>query len=400
MSDLQISYLGTARQPKKRKRFLELIEPDWPALEHLPDAWRQLLVKCLRLGGQSRWQTWQKLAGLTQKSLLDQLYEWLLRHGHIVAYEYFENGLWWPYKIEWQHETAMRKALGLPIASEQQSALAQLLTDISACWPADEMLARTVPELLAQPVKVAHARALLLKSLIVWKEEQRTGSHRDFSLYARGDTKAITSSEWEWLAAQVTLADYGIQSHHPLLYLSANMQLEYAAGILDISAGMPFVALPAATFADVAAVTPRSSLSAWVCVENLTSFERLAAQRTADIAVLWLPGFAPAWWQAVVTRLITLCPAPLRIACDPDPAGICIAQQAMQLWQAHHLDVQPWRMGVAELQACKHRKPLNAYDQVQLQSLLQVLPDLHPALAELAQYMQQTQEKAEQESYL
>lgn len=400
MAGLQCDYLGSGRQPKKRKRYITLPQPDLVALQHLPDAWQQLLRQCLKLGANSRWPSWQKIAGLAYKNDLDALYDWLLRYGCIVAYESFEKGEWWPHKIEWQHELTLRKAMGLRIIEEQQSVLQQLLQVLEQQTTEDERFQLLLASLASLPVTTALKRARLLQSLLSWQQEQRSGSYRDFALFARGETKALSASEWEWLDSNLDLMDFGIQPHMPLLYISGSMKLQFAGGMLDIATSSPFIALPASTLVALEGVHCAPSLRAWIVVENLTSFERLAAKREAETAVVWLPGFAPSWWQQVMLHLIRLCPAPLQVACDPDPAGVCIAKHAMQLWQEYNLDAQPWRMGVSELQTCKHRKSLNVYDQRLLKTLRENLPDLHHELATLVQYMHDTQQKAEQESYL
>lgn len=400
MVAVQTEYLGSGRQPKKRKRYLTLPQPDLIALQQLPQARQQLLCQCLKLGTSSRWPTWQKLAGLAYKNDLDALYDWLLRYGCIVAYESFEKGEWWPYKVDWQHADILRKALGLPIAEEQQSSLQQLLESLEQHAFDDERLQSLLASVASLPVSIALKRAHLLQSLLHWQAEQRSGSYRDFALFARGGTKALSAGEWTWLDGNLDLTDYGIQPHTPLLYLSANMQFQLAGGVLDIAASQPFIALPVTSLATLTAILNTPSIRTWIAVENLTSFERLAAQREQDVAVVWLPGFPPSWWRQCMSRLLRLCPAPLQVACDPDPSGVHIARKAMQLWHAHQLAAQPWRMGVAELQYCQHRKPLDTHDQRRLQGLLDMCADLHPLLVELVQYMHATQQKGEQESYL
>lgn len=399
MAGLKSEFLDSGRQPKKRKRYLILPEPDLIALQQLPAIWQQLMREGLKLGGNSRWSSWQKLAGLAHKNDLDALYDWLLRYGCIVAYESFKNGEWWPYKIEWQHTNRLRKALGLTVAEEQQSALQQLLHGLAQQTNDDERWLLLIDSLATLHVATALKRAQLLQSLSQWQQAQRSGSYRDFALFARGDTKALSSSEWAWIASQLDLSNYGIQPHTPLLYIAAHMQLQLASGVLDIAASRPFIALPISSLDTLTAIQS-AQLRAWIVVENLTSFERVAAKREADTAVVWLPGFAPGWWQQLMSLMVRLCPAPLQIACDPDPAGVSIALNVMQLWQRQGLEAQPWCMGVAELQQCLHRKSLDAYDQRRLLSFLERLPELHPTLAALVQYMQDTQQKAEQESYL
>jgi hypothetical protein len=97
--------------------------------------------------------------------------------------------------------------------------------------------------------------------------------------------------------------------------------------------------------------------------------------------------------------LLGLAPAPAHISCDPDPSGIAIALKAAEVWQAHGLDWQPWKMSASDLAALSARKPLTDADRQQLAALLPgaVLP---PVLAELGEWMMRHNEKGEQEGYL
>lgn len=394
---LVVEYLDNLRLHTKRRRYADSA----PApIDTLPATWRALLAQWLRLGGNNRWETLIKKAGIAQKSTAETLLDWLLNHGWAVVDEVRQHGEWWPYRLALREQEKLRQQLGLPdavlMATQWQYARQQLQTVVEQ----QPHLQSVIQALEAMPVSRALSRAVLVNALLQWQAEARSGTYRDFALYARGDTKAISSTEWAWLNQQFDLEDVAISPHQPLLYLSADLSLHTKTGRLDLAQAQPFIALPPAVFSTVFAISNNATLRAWVCVENLTSFERVIKERTADTAVLWIPGFAPDWWLSTVSQLLRLCPAPLEVACDPDPAGVRIAQQAIQHWQAHQLEASPWRMGVAELQACKQHKPLGTHDKLQLQSLLETLPELHPALAELVQYMHQTQQKAEQESYL
>lgn len=394
---LVVEYLDNLRLHKKRRRYADSAPSSIAAL---PAAWRELLVQWLRLGGNSRWETLLKKAGLAQKVMAEQLLDWLLHHGWATVDEVRRHGDWWPAHVEFRAQTELRQMLGLPDASAMAQHWQKQRRHLQVIAETQPQVLAAIDALDAMPLSRVIARATLLQSLLDWQAQARSGSYRDFALYARGDTKAVSSSEWAWLSQLFDLADYGISAHMPLFYLSASFALNSASGRLDLSQAHPFAALPATVFTSVNHISVETGLRAWICVENLTSFERLAAQRAADTAVIWIPGFPSGWWLDIVSRLMRLCPAPLEVACDPDPAGVRIALQAIQHWQAHGLEARPWCMGVAELQSCQHRKPLSAHDQTQLQSLLNEVADLPEGLAELVQYMMRYQEKAEQESYL
>ena len=116
------------------------------------------------------------------------------------------------------------------------------------------------------------------------------------------------------------------------------------------------------------------------------------------MAVVWLPGFPPGWWQESMRRLLVGAPAPAEIACDPDPAGIAIALQAARLWEALNLPWLPFAMHRDDLLAARQRKPLTEHDHQQLAQLLS--GTLPPVLRQLAATLLELGEKAEQEAYL
>ncbi|MGH8542300.1 MAG: DUF2399 domain-containing protein, partial [Gammaproteobacteria bacterium] len=99
-----------------------------------------------------------------------------------------------------------------------------------------------------------------------------------------------------------------------------------------------------------------------------------------------------------VEHLITLLPAPARIACDPDPAGIEIALQAGRLWEEARLAWEPWCMDVRTLAALPSTRPLESSDRERLQRLRQ--RPLPADLGELAEWMLAHDRKGEQEGVL
>ena len=155
----------------------------------------------------------------------------------------------------------------------------------------------------------------LLNSLSLWRDEKRASTRRDFALLARGDSKGITTAEWNWLAAAVDLEKSGIFEHTPHLLIAGPIRLHTATGIIDLNASADWSALTPETIATAQRCDGQPH--AWRLIENLTSFERSARQRTPDMAVVWLPGFPPSWWQECMRRLLIAAPAPAEIACDP-----------------------------------------------------------------------------------
>lgn len=219
----------------------------------------------------------------------------------------------------------------------------------------------------------------LLHGLDEWLAGGHHGTRRQFALFARGDTKKVTDTEWDWLDDMLGLETLGIETHTPGLWLRAPLRLHTADGVLDLRAVPDAIALTPATL--MAAVEAEGTLECWRVVENRTSFEQAARAHGAHDGVIWLPGFAPSWWVQMVRCLLRLAPAPLRIACDPDPAGIRIALTVATLWREHALDCQPWRMDASDLLALPRRRPLNDYDRAELVRLSAL--DLSPPWARL-----------------
>lgn len=358
-------------------------------LDTLPDDWRRLLKRWVKRGGDSRWETLKGDAGVGRQNLAQMLLDWLLDNGWVQLTEKFERAEWWPLRVQFLKPMQLRAALGIVDADV---AAAQWQT-LRATLPADTPL---LDALDALPPKTALTRTDLATKLACWQLEQRSGTQRDFALFARGSTKAISAAEWAWLAIATDLAEWGIDRHTPLLLLAAPVTLHLPQGALNLAACADFCALTPASLA--ASTSADGAPARWHLVENRTSFERVARTRAADAGVIWLPGFPPSWWREAVAHLLTLAPAPAEIACDPDPAGVAIALQAGALWEAARLDWQPWYMDIATLQRLPAQNPLNAWDQMRIAQLTQcVLPNV---LSELLVYMNEHNVKGEQEGIL
>jgi hypothetical protein len=256
---------------------------------------------------------------------------------------------------------------------------------------------RCLPHADWWPVRVELRELPLLRAALGrWREEQRSGTRRDFALFVRGTTKAVSDAEWRWLEDNLDLADFRIERHTPLLPVCAPITLVLPTGRLDLAAAPDCAATTPQTLASARAA--EHSIARWRLVENRTSFERVAWSRAPDTGVLWLPGFPPTWWREAVARLLALAPAPAEIACDPDAAGIEIACQAGAAWEERGLEWMPWRMTVGDLEASPARSPLTARDRERLLAVTR--GHLPPPLAALAQWMLDHGEKGEQESFL
>lgn len=386
-----IEYLDQRPLPRRRRRSGS---GSPQPLTNLPSEWRELLECWVKRGGNSRWETLLKDGGIARQQMAQSLLDWLLRHGWAAVEEGRRLGAWWPVRLELREISRLRQALGLPDAADLASRREALVALLEA--QADSALGPVLAILETMPAQRALERAALVLALLDWREQGRSGTRRDFALFAREDTKDITEAEWRWLDEQLDLAAFGVERHTPLLLVSASLALEMPSARLELAAFPDFAALTPSTVAAVQ--TAQGRIVAWVLVENRTSFERLARAREQDVGVVWLPGYPPSWWQQAMARLLAVAPAPARIACDPDPAGIAIAMAAAGLWRQAGVPFEPWKMSPDDLKALPKRKPLTERDREHLRQLLdEPLPLM---LEELAGAMLQCGEKGEQEGYL
>jgi len=359
----------------------------------LPGAQIDLLLRWLKPNqARRKWSTLLADAGSKDLETAMKLADWLLRHGWSVQYEKRSGSRWNITWLEFPRLDTLREMFQLPDPKQ----LANDWASASAYRFAAPDIATAHTALASLPLARRLQRFSLLKSLAIWRDGNRHGTRRDFALLARGDSKGITTAEWNWLAAAVDLENSGIFEHTPYLLVAGPIRLHTSSGIIDLNASADWAALTPETIA----VSLRSDglPRVWRLIENLTSFERSARQRAPDMAVVWLPGFPPGWWQESMRRLLVGAPAPAEIACDPDPAGIAIALQVATIWEESHLPWQPFAMNSEDLIAARHRKLLTEHDRQHLSRLL--ADNLPPKLLQLAVTMLDLGEKAEQEAYL
>lgn len=367
--------------------------PGQPApLDTLPQAWRALLLRWVKGGERRKWETLLKEAGQKHVETAHDLLDWLLRNAWASVEETRAATLWKPLWVEFRMYAALCRALGL----SDSDTVAKNWRETQNRQFNDAALAAAARALNELPPARALARHGLLTALESWREDQRYGTRRDFAQTARGDTKAISATEWSWLESLLDLPAWGVERHAPVLRLRAPLILNTPDGAINLTAAPDFIALSTDTIA--AAVSVQGEIGYWRLAENRTSFERAARQYGAHDAVVWLPGFAPSWWKTSLATLLRFAPAPALIACDPDPAGIEIALDAGTVWQAAGIGWQPWKMSPADLKALPRRKPLTERDRQRLNALA-AMP-LPAPLDDLAEWMRKYGEKGEQEGLL
>ncbi len=367
-------------------------------LPPLSPAQRAVLLRWLRSDAQERrWQSLLDAAGAEHLDAADSLLQALLSAGALALKEEFRHAQWQPWRVVWRDLAALQRAAGLVAAPEREAAQQDLLEEL-------RQLAQTHPELSAAvqnclgaslPKTTLQARAQLLQALARWHNEQRNGLRQDFALAARGHTKAITDAEWGWLDAQLPLEALGIARFEPLLWLGGALSLRRQDWRLDLRS-MVFCGLPSKQLAAPLCVDQGPG-SYWL-IENRASFERQARRLEAGVCLVWLPGRPGSDWLAALAWLIAQAPAPGRISCDPDPAGIQIALAAGQLWEQAGL---PWRSAHMAPGSWKdgRTQALNDYDRRVLAEL-QAQPGLPAELQQLRDYLLAAGHKAEQEGWL
>lgn len=362
----------------KRQRRADAVDAD--ACATWPEDWRALAREWLADSASRQWRTLLGIAGPTRAAMAPELLDALLVAGWVTLDEKREDGRWVCVRAEFRELERLRERLGLPnrdrLATQHQALLDRRFDD-AALDAATQDLASLAPAL-------AIRRHSLLVRLADWIAERRSGTRRDFALFATGDTKGITDADWNWFGETLALADFGIEAHTPLLLMRAP---------LAIAAVPDFIGLTPATITAGSGLQGR--VPRWRLVENRTSFERAAKRYGAEDGVIWLPGYPPGWWMKVVAQLLAQHPAPASIACDPDPAGIEIALTAASLWESAGLSWEPWQMQADVLDRLPTTKPLTEVDRALLARLRgRPLPD---TLRDLAQAIGERQVKGEQE---
>lgn len=383
------------------KRTRQVLAP-LNVLPTLSRAQLAVLLKWLKPDAQERtWQSLLQAAGSSQLEVADALVQVLLLCGAVALKEEFRHGQWRPWRVVWTDLEALQALAGVPTRTQREADKENLSTDLQSLAQVHPWLSAAVHSVLTDSIPAASktARAELLQALVVWQQAQRQGMRQDLALAARGHTKAISSTEWDWLEATVPLETLGIGRFEPLFWLAGSLALCPAAELSGppISwANFGFVGLPCRSF-DASIRVAHAPKVYWL-IENRASFERQATRLSQGTCLVWLPGRPSGAWLQAMRCLLKQAPAPAAISCDPDPAGIQIALTAGALWeeagvpwQTSQMAPDIWRTGAT--------LPLNDYDRRVLTEL-QTHSALPPDLATLRDYLLSSGTKAEQEGWL
>lgn len=343
----------------------------------------------------------------------EMLCERLLESGWIIRHDKLMGGAWQWEAITWRDLPALQGLLGVS-SPRQRGEARQAQMDAAKAWlesrsdgAATETLDPDLLDELAHALKqlaeekalrldLLNARLELLRSVAEWHDREQQGTRRDFALFARDGTKALTEAEWRWLETAFDLERLRINRFEPVMWLAGDLDLTWPdARKVQLSslrfAGLPMMDLMQA----IAASSPRH----WWLIENRASFERQALQRKhPDAVLIWMPGRPSSAWLETVSHLLALAPAPGRISADADPSGIAIASAVGKIWDRHGMAWEPYQMGMAQLKNSPQHWPLNEHDRRLLDALDETsLPE--PLMA-LCREMQRSGRKAEQEAWL
>jgi len=384
---VDIGVKRTLKGRRKRRAFVE----DAEAVCVWPQAWRQLLVKWIKnsIGERKKYATIMR-ADKTPISMKMDLFDALLKGGMIEVDEVREAGRWECLWIEFINISKLKDMLGL----DNADAITEACKEISNIEIENSQIQSVFREQMLRYNKTSLKRGRLLLKLDEWIAENRIGTERDFSLFARGDTKSITSSEWKWLRTLFDMEAFNISKHTPMLLMNGPVTLYLRNGRVDVHAVHAFIGLPPETITK-ALRSVTGEPGAIRLVENQTSFERVARKYGHDDIVIWLPGFPPSWWQDCFKEIIKHVQCHVLIAADPDPAGIEIAMTAGRLATEQGLRWQPWCMDAKHLNSLHKHKKLTSYDRKKICSLLE--KELPETLLQLATEMQSEDIKGEQE---
>ncbi|WP_232324128.1 hypothetical protein [Variovorax sp. WDL1] len=368
----------------------------------LTAAERELLVKWVGTGtGDSRRvAALRKLAGAARLDAAERLLERLLLAGWIAVDERRENGFWVPYTLRWLDLPALQTALGLPTRADRDAARETLDARLAALVESsDGDVQAAARELLVQQPPMHHAvrhqRTELVEALNAWVQEKRRGMRQDFAIFARPHSKAVTESEWKWLADRLPLEELGVERFAPVFWVSGDCCLQFPEGNMQLSA-VPFLGIPASAAQQLQAVVDRPS-SYWF-IENRASFERQASRRTPGTCVIFIAGRPTHAWSAAVDRVLRCAPAVVYVSADADPAGLEIALTVGALAQAAGC---AWEVRAMDLASLELGKPLdlNTYDLAAI-ARLRARSDVPAALLQTLERIEERGAKYEQEAWL
>src|SRR5581483_2512692 len=325
----------------------------------IDDEHRSLLKELLgRFRAAWRWKLVLAIAGHQRVEIANELLSVLLEAGYIKLVERRDVRGWQPVRIIPIKMRELRVVAGMQDREEMLAAIAEALK-----YETRTVLTNKLQlHLDSNRLDVKLRRARLLPLLEDWLKEGKSGTRRDFALFATGHTTGAEDADWRWLEAHQVLEAAGIVEHVPLVLAGGTFVIvDPQRRTLDTSIARGPIGLPASAIMHAVRSKPPS---AWIIFENRTVFDKACAL-LPNIGLLCVPGYAPTWWLDAVAALLDRLAAPAVIACDPDPAGIEIAARVIALWEKRTLAWRVVGMGAAALEAlpAHTRAPLSVWDR-------------------------------------
>ncbi len=387
--NLDVGAKRTMRGKRRRRSVLEV-----PASIAVLSEDQKGLIRSWIKGAAARkkWNNLLKTSGFSCLLLAEELLQMLLESGWVEVEEHRAARGWEPMWVEFLAYEDLREHLGLSNRDKEKSQAENLQADFEI-----DALKIAAANLDSLPAATKIKRHELFCGLESWLQEGRQGTRRDFSLFARGKTKDISSAEWLWLESQVDLASFGIAAHTPTVRIKIPGGLVFPEGQIDFRLLPGAVALTEKQIRR--GVESVGEISCWKVVENLTSFEHVVASSGETEGVIWVPGFAPSWWIKSIKHLLSLTNIPGKIACDPDPAGLLIASLVGEIWKGLNVNWNPWFMDPSDFEGKGPMIPMTEHDIGLLHTFNQRKGN-HPSLVELAQWLGHKKMKLEQESFV
>lgn len=384
--------VGAKRTVRGKRRLRSVLESP-VSIVVLAEEQKELIRSWIKgVSSRRKWNSLLATSGFSNLLLAEELLKILLEAGWIEVEEQRTSRGWVTVWVEFLRYEYLREHLGLSNRDKEKAQAESLQSDFST-----DTLRIAAAQLDTLPAATKIKRHELLCGLESWLQEGLQGTRRDFSLFARGHTKEITSSEWDWLESQVDLESMGIAVHIPMVRIKIPGCLTFPNGQVD------FRLLPGAVALTMEQIIRATGfvgeVSCWKVVENLTSFERVVASSRETEGIIWVPGFAPTWWIQSVSHLVSVAKAPGKVACDPDPAGLLIASKVGEIWEEKGVVWNPWFMDQKDIELKGNLIPMTEVD-LRLLNTFNNRKFKHPCLVTLAKWLEVHKVKSEQESFV
>lgn len=336
-----------------------------------------------------RWRTLAAQAGVQGQGSLLRLVRKLLQLNWVEVVEQRDRRGWNPVELQVVKLDRIRVAAGLENLGQRDITLSELRA-YGARSPVTAQLQHALDRASAT---MQLRRRAWLPAIDAWLAASRNGTLRDFAYALTGKTKGLTHADIAWLRVHEVTEACSLVPHAFQLLVSGHFALagDWQPGIEWVLGPFPG---PTSIGEDALSGAVRLAPRVWVVVENRTVFDR-AARISSRCGVIWVPGYAPVAWLAMVGKLLDRMPARAMVLCDPDPAGVELALRALRPWRERGLVWQVEGMSLADAATLPSDRPLSAWDA---ETLRRVAPEVAGTpLEDTVHWLAETRRKVEQE---